>query len=736
MRSSFYLAICLTLAACAGQPESTEAALKKQAADLQRQAQRAHSTEERIDFYQRRDKTLQQLTLEGYRHLYQKDYAKAESVFRTALSLAPDHAEARKGLELIATYQAADRYLEQALHLKKDAPAAALDAVERALRLNPLNTEARQLRNALLTDRTLADRGTVKLADALTTPVSLELKDVSVVNALQLLSESSGINFVLDKDVRADLKTTIFVKDTAIKDVLALIFKTSQLQGKPLNASTYLIYPQAADKAKQYEDLVVKSYFLEGQNGKKVMEMVQALVNPKFIYLDETAPYITVRDTQDVINVVDRLVQVADTVKPEVVLDVEILEVSSDKIKNIGLQFPTTVTGSLSPLAQTTNGFTGYTIDDLKNLNRDSWRIGLPDPALVANLKYQDGGADLLANPKIRVQNLEKAKILLGDKVPVITTTTNQTSSAITESISYLDVGLKLEATPLVHPSGDVTINMDLEVSNIVREVRSTSGLLTYQIGTRSTHTSMRSRNGETQMLAGLIKNEQRDSASRLPGIGQIPLLGKLFSSESDTRNKTEIVLLITPHIVRGQGMPAPHDAQFVSGSLERASTEPFLLGESGRIQMGERHGLTVSSATPQAPESPKLIDLNATQNQLLLLAPESVSPGQEFVVTVATDARLPPDAQLEFRYDPTHFEVTGITAIDTQNPLEVERDSGVVRLRLKGLSQGPFAVVALKTLAPLSDVSRLMIARTAESVGQEVSLNPAEAIVRMDKAH
>lgn len=731
MRSSFYLAICLTLAACAGQPESSEAVLKKQAADLQKQAQRAHSTEERIDFYQRRDKMLQQVTLEGYRYLYRKDYAKADSIFRTALSLAPDHAEARKGMELITLYQAADRYLEQALHLKKDAPAAALDAVERAIRLNPLNTEARQLRNALLTDRALADRGTVKLADALTTPVSLELKDVSVVNALQLLSESSGINFVLDKDVRADLKTTIFVKDTAIKDVLALIFKTSQLQGKALNTSTYLIYPQAADKAKQYEDLVVKSYFLEGQNGKKVMEMVQALVNPKFIYLDETAPYITVRDTQDVINVVDRLVQVADTVKPEVVLDVEILEVSSDKIKNIGLQFPTTVTGSLSPLAQITNGFTGYTIDDLKNLNRDSWRIGLPDPALVANLKYQDGGADLLANPKIRVQNLEKAKILLGDKVPVITTTTNQTSSAITESISYLDVGLKLEAIPLVHPSGDVTINMDLEVSNIVREVRSTSGLLTYQIGTRSTHTAMRSRNGETQMLAGLIKNEQRDSASRLPGIGQIPLLGKLFSSESDTRNKTEIVLLITPHIVRGQGMPAPHDAQFVSGSLERASTEPFLLGESGRIQMGERNGLADISPSPQTSEPLKLVDLNATQNQLLLLAPESVSPNQEFVVTLATDALLSPNAQLEFRYDPAQFEVRGVNPIDTTAPLEIGHEPGIVRLHLKAEAHGPFAIVTLKAQADLQGASRLSIAKTAETNGQDPVLTPAEVMVQ-----
>lgn len=699
MRSSLYLVLSLALAACAAHPDARDARLKKQAVSLQKQAEHLDTTERRINYFQQRDKTAQQLVLEGYRHLYQKDYAKAESTFSTALSLSPDYAEARRGLGLISAFRTSDSYAEQALRLKQNSPTAALEAAQNALRLNPQNQEAQALRRTLLTDQALASRSAVKLAEALTTPVSLALKDVSVVNALELLSQSSGINFVLDKDVRPDVKTTIFVKDAAIKDVLALIFKTTQLRGKPLNSSTYLIYPQAADKAKQYEDLVVKSYFLDGQNGKKLQEMIQALVNPKFIYLDEPSSYITVRDTQDVINVVDRLIEVGDIVKPEVVLEVEILEVSSDKLKDIGLQLPTTVTGSLSPLQQTTNGFTGYKLSDLKNLGEDSFRIGIADPAVIANLKYQDGSAEILANPKIRVQNLEKAKVLLGDKVPVITTTTNQTSSAVTESISYLDVGLKLEATPVVHPSGDVTMDMELEVSNIVREVRSSTGLLTYQIGTRSTRTAMRARNGETQMLAGLIKNERRDSASRLPFFGQIPLFGKLLSRENNTRSKTEIVLLITPHIVRGQAAPATHDAQFVSGSLDQASTDPFLLGETGPVQMGE-HAVTVAVPAPlPVPAGPVLVDMSASQHQLSLIAPEAVAPGQEFVVTVSADAPLTVGASLEFRFDPTHFEFGGATPIDSHLALTLEKDDGMVRLRFKDAipGPGPVAILAMK---------------------------------------
>lgn len=736
MRILIHLLLAMALVSCASTPKDSDAFLKKQAAALQKQGQHIVSTEERIEYFQKRDKVVQQLLLDGYRYLYQKDYAKADSAFHTALSVTPEHVEARKGLELIASHQAANGYVEQAMQLRKGSPTLALSAADKALRLNPLNAEARALRNALLTEKALSDRATPKLSDALTTPVSLELKDVAVVNALELLSQSSGINFILDKDVRSDLKTTIFVKDTAIKDVLALIFKTSQLQGKALNTNTYLIYSQAADKAKQYEDLVIKSYFLDGQNGKKVMEVIQALVNPKFIHLDEPSSYIIVRDTQDVLNVVDRLVDVADVIRPEVVLEVEILEVSSDKIKNIGLQFPTTITGSLSTLAQSANGFTGYTIDDLKNLNQDSWRIGLPDPALIANLKYQDGAADILASPKIRVQSLEKAKIILGDKVPVITTTINQTSSSVTESISYLDVGLKLEATPTVHPSGDVTISMDLEVSNIVKEVRSTTGLLTYQIGTRSTHTSLRARSGETQMLAGLIKSEQRESASRLPILGQIPLLGKLFSNESDTRNKTEIVLLITPHIVRGQNTPAPHDAQFISGSLDHAGTDAFLLGESGSIQMGARAASFPEAPVFEATVSPKLVDMSASQNTLSLIAPDAVSSGQEFVVTLATDTPLLSQTQLEYRFDPAQFELAGATPINSNIQLELERESGLTRIQFKGdiQGQGPLLIIAMKARKEFQGSSRLQVAMSP-SKANSAPLKPAEAIIQASPA-
>jgi general secretion pathway protein D len=164
------------------------------------------------------------------------------------------------------------------------------------------------------------------------------------------------------------------------------------------------------------------------------------------------------------------------------------------------------------------------------------------------------------------VKNREKAKIHIGDKVPVITSNTTSTG-VISESVSYLDVGLKLDVEPSVLMRDDVQIKVGLEVSNIVREIRSGSGTLTYQIGTRNAGTTLRLKDGETQVLAGLISDEDRSTASRVPGLGNLPLLGRLFSNQRDERSKTEIVLLITPRVLRSDATRQPALTEFRGGT-------------------------------------------------------------------------------------------------------------------------------------------------------------------------
>ena len=181
------------------------------------------------------------------------------------------------------------------------------------------------------------------------------------------------------------------------------------------------------------------------------------------------------------------------------------------------------------------------------------------------------------------MSNRQKAKVLIGDKVPVITTTVNQSSSASTESISYLDVGLKLEVMPEIHVNGEVTMAVDLEVSNVVKEIRSTTGLLAYQIGTRNANTVLRLRDGETQVLAGLLKDEQNHNAAGIPGLGQVPGVGRLFSNQGSTSGRSEIVLLITPRIVRAMPTPPAHVVEFASGTADSAGIRPMRLTPGGR---------------------------------------------------------------------------------------------------------------------------------------------------------
>jgi len=162
-------------------------------------------------------------------------------------------------------------------------------------------------------------------------------------------------------------------------------------------------------------------------------------------------------------------------------------------------------------------------------------RLTFTDPLFIFSLHQQDGRTNVLANPRIRVKNKEKARIHIGDRVPVITTTAAATGGFVSESVTYLDVGLKLEVEPQIFLEDEVGIKVGLEVSTINGTIISTSGTRTYQIGTRNATTNLRLRDGETQVLAGLIQDSDQRTAERVPGLGDLPIAGRLFSSTSDT---------------------------------------------------------------------------------------------------------------------------------------------------------------------------------------------------------
>jgi len=233
---------------------------------------------------------------------------------------------------------------------------------------------------------------------------------------------------------------------------------------------------------------------------------------------------------------------------------------------------------------------------------RDILTSYVSNPALLLNLKNQVGDGSLLANPRIRVKNREKAKIHIGEKLPVFTTTSTA-NVGVSASVSYLDVGLKLDVEPSVHLDDEVDIRVGLEVSSIVKEVPGPSSSLAYQVGTRSAATVLRLKHGETQVLAGLINDEERSSANRLPGLGDLPLVGRLFSSTRDNFSKTEIVLLVTPRVIRNVARPVLAAPTVPSGTEANPGAAPLVVKSGRGVTLSTRPS-PGSAATP-APDAP-----------------------------------------------------------------------------------------------------------------------------------
>ncbi|KWT74864.1 MULTISPECIES: hypothetical protein [unclassified Variovorax] len=545
----------------------------------------------RLRYMQARDGALRDLVTRARQFASRGNSAEAEEAYRAMLRIDPQNELALSGIDALARgTREAEQLAKANAALKSGDTDGALDALQAVLSVNPGQAEAQRLQQGIELQRNRGLAADPVLSDALRKPVTLELRDVALPTVLEILSRTSNVNFILDKDVKSDIRTTIFAKNTSVADALNLVLRTNQLARKVLNESTLLIYADNDEKRKRYEDLVIRTFHLKNADPRKMQELVKTLIAPKSMYVDDRLKMMMVRDNLDVIAATERLVAAYDVADPEVLLEVEILEINANGLLNAGIQYPTRLAAGVRGSA----GVPGQlTVDELRGLGRNSFQLFLPDPLLVLNLKQTGEDSKTLANPRIRVSNRHKAKVLIGDKVPVITTTVNQNSSASTESINYLDVGLKLEVTPEIHVNSEVTIAIDLEVSSVVKEIRSITGLLAYQIGTRNATTVLRLRDGETQVLAGLIKDEQGRSSAGIPGLGEVPGVGRVFSNQTDTEGRSEIVLLITPRIVRAMPMPSAHVLEFPSGTFDNASVRPM------RLTPGAEYGSAPAAPLP-----------------------------------------------------------------------------------------------------------------------------------------
>ena len=525
--------------------------------------QNPQNIEYRAYYVRNRDSYISQLLTQGDKQRLLGKPEDAEPFYKRVLALDADNTRAQAGMTAVTMDL---RHRATVAEAKQQLDAGNTDVAQALLRAvlmeNPGQREARALMRSIDDQRAKTATTGAVLKSSLRKPVTLEFRDAFLKNVFEVLSRSSGINFVFDRDVRPDLKTTIFVRNTTIEEAVRFLLTTNQLEMKVMNQSTILVYPNLPNKLKDYQELTVKSFYLANADVKQTLNLIKTVVKTRDVFIDERLNMLTMRDTPEAIRMAEKLIAAQDLAEPEVMLELEVLEVGRNRLTELGIRYPS----QLSVGVEGARGAGTATLGETKGSWDNITRINITDPAVILNLQKQDGDTNLLANPRIRVKNREKAKIHIGDKLPVITTTSTA-NVGVSESVTYLDVGLKLDVEPNVFLEDEVGIKVGLEVSNIVQQITTRSGTLVYRLGTRNTSTSLRLKNGETQVLAGLLQDEERNTADKVPGLGDLPVIGRLFGSHRNEHNKTEIILLITPYVVRNIERPAATIVEFPSGT-------------------------------------------------------------------------------------------------------------------------------------------------------------------------
>ncbi|MEM1205772.1 MAG: secretin N-terminal domain-containing protein [Acidobacteriota bacterium] len=382
-------------------------------------------------------------------------------------------------------------------------------------------------------------------------------KPVSVVDIYRALGKAFGINVLFDPKLK-DTEIAIELNEVVAQDALEILMRTVGHFYKVLDETSIIIADDTPQNRRNYEDQVIQTFFLDNAEVKDVMTMVRSLIGAKHVAANEQLNAIVLRDTADKVKVAEQIILANDKAKAEVVVDVELLQINTSSLQDLGMRLTSNTIGLNLDLGSTGTGdgasAVPLRISDLQYLNQNNWTLTVPSFAF--DFLKNAGEAQTLARPKLRITEGEKASLVIGDRVPIPTTTfntANQVGQGVlpVTSFQYQDVGIKIDIEPRVHHNEEVTLKLKVEVSNIADFVSGSDGQEQPVIGTRNIETNIRLRDGETNFLAGLIRTDETRSESGVPGLSDLPILGRLFTHYSNDNRRTDIVLTLTPNVIR-----------------------------------------------------------------------------------------------------------------------------------------------------------------------------------------
>lgn len=532
------------------------------------------SPQYRVRFLQTRQAAAMARARKGDLFMEQKRYADAINEYQTAAGLDPSQSRhAQRAKEATSCLQAEIAYEEGSTFEKSNKLREAMASYAKAYELMPDQDRYQQaLKRTSELNRTKPEGVELQLKSR--QPITLSFRDARLKDAFGAVSQLSGINFIFDDAVK-DQNVTITLEKATFQQALELLTGMYKLGRKILNETTVLVYPLTPDKLKQYEELVMRTYHLNHLDAKKAVNMVRAVMQIKKIYVNEEGNSLVMRDDEDVIAVAEKLLEANDVPDAEVVLEMEVLEINDKDVKNLGLLLSnySVSLGAFSPQSEmlSTSLFSDSSAPspvDVSQLVRAFSIKGFGGYVTVPNATYNFGKnlsqGEVLSNPKLRVKNKEKAKFNVGQRVPIQTSTTVNTTTSF--NVQYVDVGVKVSAEPTIQLNNEVSIKLGLEVSSVINKETARDGTTLVTIGTRNLETALSLKDGETSIIGGLIQHGTTDDKVKVFILGDLPLIGPLLSNNKTEKNKSELILAVTPRLVRGVTVPSRSYAYFASG--------------------------------------------------------------------------------------------------------------------------------------------------------------------------
>ncbi len=412
-------------------------------------------------------------------------------------------------------------------------------------------------------------------------PITLSFpKPKPVKEIYRALGKAYGFNVLFDPKLKDD-KLSVELRDVTAKQALEIVMQGAGHFYKVLDENTIIVVEDTPQNRRDYEDLVIKTFFLSNAEVKDVDKMLRSLIEARRLATNEQLNAITVRDTADKVAIAEKLIKVNDKAKAEVMIDVELLEVNSTKFQELGIKLSTqSFLLALNDDVRDENG--RVPLDQIKNISRGDWSITVPN--VLINLVKSSSDATSLAQPKMRITEGEKGQLHIGTRTPIPTTTFN-TSNTIggnvvpITSYQYQDVGIKIEVEPRVHHNREITLKVRVEVSNIAGYNDDGQPI----IGTRTINTVIRLQDGETNMLVGLYAEDDSSTKTKIPLLSDIPGLGRLFTNDSTKHQAADLVLTLTPHIIRFPDIELEDLEPLWVGTEKRIS----YFGNSPRVRSG-----------------------------------------------------------------------------------------------------------------------------------------------------